>query len=48
MATDMKEYAKTYKRKEGILYYTSYKIHGKEMTYRNYKKAKRNFLPVKK
>ena len=44
MATDMKEYAKTYKRKEGILYYTSYKIHGKEMTYRNYKKSEKKLL----
>ena len=44
VATDMKEYAKTYKRKEGILYYTSYKIHGKEMTYRNYKKSEKKLL----
>lgn len=51
-ATDMKEYAKHVKHREGgnglYIYYTSYKINGKETSYKKYKKAFKKLIKTKK
>lgn len=46
--TDMKEYAKKIKHKENSIYYTSYKIGKKEVSYKTYKKKLSRLLKSKK
>lgn len=46
--TDMKEYAKNVKHTDGSIYYTSYKIGKKEVSYKTYKKKLSRLLKGKK
>ena len=46
--TDMKEYAKNIKHTDGSIYYTSYKIGKKEVSYKTYKKKLSRLLKGKK
>lgn len=46
--TDMKEYAKHIKHRSGMVYYTSFQIANKEVSYKTYKKQLKRLLKSKK